>query len=133
MDTEGENEWPLGVLAAAFVREDDRGTFVEMLNREGWGSLVMGCMKRGSVIGNHFHKETDVFFSLMSGRVRMRAVHVETSARRDLTIGSNEGVFLPRNESHALEFLDDSLFVMLKSIPYDVDRPDTYPFPVEVE
>ncbi len=90
-------------------------------------------MKAGAVLGNHYHKRTRVFFYLTHGQARVRTVHVETGEKDEFSLGENQGVLFETNESHAVRFLRDGEFVMLKSLPYDPADPDTYPHPVEDE
>jgi hypothetical protein len=57
-------------------------------------------------------------------------VNVESGATDEFLLGGNEGVFLEPGESHAIRFLVNSQFLMLKSEPYDPADPDTIPYPV---
>lgn len=118
------------VVAPGFERRDDRGVFREVVNGFPAQTLLAGTMRGGAVMGNHYHRKTRLFFHLLSGGARIRTVHVETGARDELTLGENQGVFLEPNESHAIRFLEESRFVMLKSLAYDPEDPDTYEFPV---
>jgi dTDP-4-dehydrorhamnose 3,5-epimerase-like enzyme len=119
------------ILLPAFERTDERGLFREILNDGQWESLLSGSMHANSVIGNHYHKKTVVFFYLTKGAARIKTIHVETSERDDFLLSANQGVLLRVNESHAIGFLEESEFVMLKSLRYNPDDPDTYTFPVE--
>lgn len=119
------------IITPSFTRTDERGTFLEVLNTGHWGSLICGQMNKGAVIGNHYHKKTLVFFFLPEGVVKINIINVETCKRHLVELKKNEGVILKVNESHAIRFLEDSEFVMLKSIRYNPDDPDTFPFIVE--
>jgi hypothetical protein len=44
---------------------------------------------------------------------------------------AGQGVILNTNESHAIRFIEESDFVMLKSLRYNPADPDTYQFPVK--
>ena len=119
------------ILEPTFRREDTRGRFVEVLNTGHWEALICGEMNKDAVIGNHYHKRTEVFFFLKRGKVRVATVHVETDDRDLFELEENQGVRLRPNESHAIYFLDDSEFIMLKSIPHNPAEPDTFSYPVE--
>jgi dTDP-4-dehydrorhamnose 3,5-epimerase-like enzyme len=119
------------VLKPSFSRTDERGAFHEVLNDGTWQSLITGAMQPGAVLGDHYHKLTRIFFFITKGSVSIKTVHVETGARDEFALGSNEGVFLAVNESHAIKFMEQSEFIMLKSLRYDPDAPDTYHFSVE--
>ena len=88
-------------------------------------TLIRGRMNPGAVIGNHYHKKTIIFFYLTSGSVRVKTVNVENGLRDDFALQANQGVLLSVNESHAIRFLEDSEFIMLKSLRYDSTDPDT--------
>ena len=118
-------------IKPSFERNDDRGFFQEVLNDGHWENLIRGRMNTGAVIGNHYHKKTIIFFYLTSGSVRIKTVNVENGSRDDFALQANQGVLLRVNESHAIRFLEDSEFIMLKSLRYDSADPDTYTFPVE--
>jgi quercetin dioxygenase-like cupin family protein len=87
-------------------------------------------MKKGAVLGNHYHKRTRVFFYLTRGAAQVATLNVETGEKDRFGLKENEGIFFEVNESHAVRFTIESEFVMLKSLPYDHAEPDTYPYPV---
>ncbi len=119
------------IVTPSFTRVDERGSFVEALNAGRWEVVICGRMKRDAVLGNHYHKKTEVFFFLTDGKAAVKTVGVYTQERDEFTLGAHEGVILPTGESHAIVFLEDSGFIMLKSVRYDPDDPDTFPYPVE--
>lgn len=119
------------VLPLAFERVDVRGLFQEVLNDGHWEALLRGQMHAGAVIGNHYHKRTVIFFHLTRGSTHIKTVHVDTGERDEFSLSAGQGVMLHTDESHAIRFLEDSEFVMLKSVKYNPDDPDTFPFPVE--
>jgi quercetin dioxygenase-like cupin family protein len=121
------------VLGPQYERRDGRGVFREILTGFPAGSVVCGQMGAGSVMGNHYHRRTRVFFYVLNGRVGVRTVNVETGATDRFLLGENEGVLLEPGESHAIRFLVDSEFLMLKSLPYDPHDPDTFAHPVPGE
>ena len=122
---------PHEILAPGFERNDERGLFREILNQGKWGSLITGRMNPGAVIGNHYHKKTLIFFHLSTGSTRIRTIQIGTGEKEDFLLRGGQGVMLPTNESHAIRFLEESEFLMLKSLKYDPSDPDTFDFPVE--
>ena len=82
------------ILKPSFNRVDERGTFTEVLNSGHWEALTHGSMKTDAVMGNHYHKKTDVFFFLTRGRARISTVHVETGEEDQFTLAMDEGVIL---------------------------------------
>jgi perosamine synthetase len=114
------------LLTPTFVREDDRGTFIEALNSQDWKNISFGTMKRGAVMGNHYHKKTDVFFFLTKGAANVDLKHAKSKTTEKLTLNHNEGVIFKPFHSHAITFIKDSSFVMGKSRTYIASAPDTY-------
>ncbi|MGO9566443.1 MAG: cupin domain-containing protein [Desulfomonilaceae bacterium] len=119
------------ILTPSFERTDDRGIFREVLNDGNWEALICGRMNPDAVIGNHYHKKTTIFFYLTSGLARVTTIHVETEDKDAFLLHSGQGVKLNTNESHAIRFIEESDFVMLKSLRYNPADPDTYHFPVK--
>ncbi len=118
------------IVGPRFERRDGRGVFREVLAGFPAGAVVCGEMSAGAVLGNHYHRRTRVFFYVLAGRAGIRTVHVETGATDRFLLGENQGVFLEPGESHAIRFLVDSQFLMVKSLPYDPQDPDTIAHPV---
>jgi quercetin dioxygenase-like cupin family protein len=118
------------ILAPRFERRDDRGVFRELLTGFPAGTVVCGKMNAGAVMGNHYHRRTRVFFYLLAGGADVRTVNVETGAKEEFPLVENQGVFFEPGESHAIRFREDSEFLMVKSLPYDPEDPDTIEFPV---
>lgn len=119
------------ILKPSFVRNDQRGLFVEVLNGSRWESLVTGSMNPGAEMGHHYHKLTDVFFYVVQGSVEVKTLDVASGARDQFTLGDSEGVLLHTNESHSIRFLVPTQFIMMKSLRYDPANPDTYELRVE--
>lgn len=115
------------IVTPGFRRVDERGTFLEVLNTGRWESLLSGHMKSQAVMGNHYHKRTDVFFFLTSGRAEVTCFRFDTAERTQRTLKADEGIFLKARTAHAIRFEEDSSFVMLKSARYDDAHPDTFP------
>jgi quercetin dioxygenase-like cupin family protein len=121
---------PHEIVSPGFERRDGRGVFREVLNGFEARTFVCGQMKTGAVLGNHYHKRTRVFFYVTRGAARVETIHVETGERDSFGLSENQGCYFEVNESHAVRFLQDSEFVMLKSLAYDKADPDTYDYPV---
>jgi dTDP-4-dehydrorhamnose 3,5-epimerase-like enzyme len=118
------------VITPGFERKDERGVFREVLNGFEARTFVWGRMKQGAVLGNHYHKRTRVFFYLTRGAAEVVTVHVETGEKNAFALEENQGCFFEVNESHAVRFVRDGEFAMLKSLAYDASDPDTYPHAV---
>lgn len=116
------------IIRPSFERLDERGTLLEVLNAGRWECLLCGRMMAQAVMGNHYHKRTDVFFFLTSGRAEVICLHLGTGGRNQLALEAREGIILKANVAHAIRFKEDSSFIMLKSVRYDNADPDTFPY-----
>lgn len=121
---------PHQIIRPSFVREDERGTLRELLNSGTWRSVIQGEMAAGAVMGDHYHKETQVFFYLISGSLDAITEDIITGERDSFSLRGGEGVILMPNESHKLTFTGDTVYLLLKSNPYDPNAPDTYHHPL---
>ena len=113
-----------------FIRKDERGLFVEALNGIVWKNISYGIMKKGSVMGNHYHKKTSVYFFIIKGSVRIDSVDIHAKEVQAITLQENEGVIFFPNHSHAITFTQDSIFIMGKSEKYDQNNPDTFEYKI---
>jgi hypothetical protein len=118
------------ILKPTFERADERGILREVLNEGTWESVLCGTMTPGAIMGNHYHKQTLVFYFLTRGCAQVRTLHTQTGERSEFLLRANEGVLLKPDESHAITYLEESDFLLLKSRRYDPADADTYPFPV---
>lgn len=82
------------------------------------------------MLGNHYHKNTRIFFFLLSGKVTVSTENVETGEKDKFELNASEGCYFFHHESHKLIFEEDGSFVFLKDKQYNPQEPDTYPYPV---
>lgn len=118
------------IVKPSYIRLDKRGVFIEILNDKHWGNISYGKMKKGAVMGNHYHKKTDIFFFVTSGGVRIDIMDIKTAQPMSIKLSENNGVVIPSGLPHAIRFLKDSTFIMGKSKRYDPENPDTYSFEI---
>ena len=118
-------------IQPTLVRRDDRGEFYELTARGTWRTIIYGQMNAGAVLGQHYHKKTNIHFQLISGRAQVTLVDVETQERDSLILEPQNGVLLETMVSNAIHFVEPSTFVMLKDVRFDPEYPDTYPYPVD--
>ena len=118
------------IVRPGYERIDERGTLLELLNSGRWESILWGQMKAQAIMGQHYHQRTDVCVYLLTGRAEVVSVNVATGERSQSALAAREGVLLPRRVAHALRFLEPSTFLLLKSLRYDPDDPDTFAYRV---
>ena len=121
-------------ISISFRRTDDRGSFLEYINNTvGWKSINGGQMTKGALMGNHYHKECETFFFLLTGSARVGARDVRTeNAAEHLDLQSGEGAVFAPYETHYFNYLEDSEFLLLKSETYNPQAADTYEAMVDV-
>jgi quercetin dioxygenase-like cupin family protein len=115
----------------SFVRKDDRGHFIEIVNEGPWETIIHGSMKKGKTMGNHYHRECRAFFYLISGKAEVRIRHLIDNTFDTVSLKAGQGIcFLPF-EVHKVYYLEDSDFILLKSYRYRDDAPDIFPDAVD--
>lgn len=119
-------------MAPTFIRQDDRGSFVEAVNHGPWETVIFGEMRPGSVLGNHYHRVTRALLFVQSGSAVATLVDVPTGRVDRVRVAAGQGVRLEPMSAHAIRFEEESRFLLLKSRAYDPRDPDTFEFPVPV-
>ena len=82
-------------------------------------------------MGNHYHKLTRMFFFLLQGEARVDVVKVASGVRSSQRLIGGEGIYLERDEAHAIRFSQESTYLLLKSRRFSLTDTDTFPFVVE--
>jgi quercetin dioxygenase-like cupin family protein len=114
------------VVRPSFVRRDDRGLFVEIVNEGPWETVIQGTMKRRKKMGNHYHRENKAFFYLTRGRARVRIKHIVDGTEDSVVLHAGEGIYFLPFEIHTITYLEDSDFLLLKSYRYNEKKPDIF-------
>jgi len=128
MDTQVVSD--TAAVPASFIRRDDRGTFIDLVQGGRWETVITGRMNPGAVLGNHYHKRTEMFFFVTEGSCRVDIECVTTGRRWRVGVPTGHGGYLRPYQSHAIRFEAESAFILLKSRAYDPADPDTYEHPV---
>ncbi len=119
------------VKGVDFKREDERGSFVEVINAGPWESLAYGRMRAGAVMGRHYHEKTRIYFFVQSGSVEIETRDVATGAEGRFEVAGGQGVLLPEMSYHEIRFRIETDYLLLKSRAYDADDPDTFALDAE--
>ena len=102
-------EGPIVSLPMPF--EDSRG-IIQTLVDGGIQAIQIITSIRGSVRANHFHKTDSHFMYVVSGRMKyFHRPAGEKGAPTWLTIEAGQMVYSPPMIEHAVEFLEDSVFL----------------------
>ena len=98
---------------------DDRGA-IQMLIDFPIGSASVITSKKGSIRGNHYHKEDDHYCFLASGRIQY---HYRTTESGDppesLIIEPGQMFYSPPMVEHTMRFLEDSVFYVFAKLNRD--------------
>lgn len=107
-----------------FEREDERGTFSELVNTGTWESLVHCRMTAGAVMGNHYHDHTIVLIYLLEGSAEVKTVDVQSGETREAPVTASQGYVFRPGEARLIRYIQDSTVLLMKSHRYDPDDPD---------
>ncbi len=116
-------------ITSVFTRLDQRGLFIECANGEPWQSVNSGKMRKGAVMGHHYHKKSRVLFFLLSGSVSgsMRSVKSTRAKVKKFNLTPNQGIIFEPYETHALTFTAGGYFILLKTKAFSLTNPDIFP------
>jgi len=115
---------------SSYRRVDARGEFVEYFNNtQSWKSINGGSMKKGAVMGNHYHKKNLALFIVISGSVKIVAYDVREKRPQlqGVVLKASEGAVIYPFATHAVKFLEPSTFLFLKSKKYSEGNKDLFP------
>lgn len=112
------------------MKEDNRGSFTEMIRTNDRGQISVNISKPGIVKGNHWHHTKNEKFLVVSGRgvIRFRKVGSEKVIEYYVSGERLELVDIPVGYTHNIENLGDTnmVTVMWASECFNPDKPDTY-------
>ena len=104
-------------LSAPF--EDARGS-IQTLVDGGIQSVQVITSKAGSIRANHYHRSDSHYMYVVKGT--MKYIHRptgDTSVPKWLMVKEGQMVFTPPLVEHAVEFLEDSVFINITGKPRD--------------
>jgi len=81
-------------------------------------------------MGNHYHKQTRLYFCVIQGEARVDIVDVEWTAGKTKRLGRGEGVLVAPGQAHSIRFLQDTTYILLKSRPDREVESDTFRYTV---
>jgi oxalate decarboxylase/phosphoglucose isomerase-like protein (cupin superfamily) len=113
-----------------YAKKDERGEITDIMVKEKIDFVTMITSVKGSTRGNHYHKETDQWVYILSGRIKMltrmpdEPVIVTILEKGDL---AKTGFM----ESHAMIALEDTAFMVFTRGPRGAEdyETDTYRLP----
>ena len=96
------------------INQDERGQIVKVLEGKITSVLVIPS-KKGAVRANHYHKKDTHYVYMISGKMRYTVKDLSKKRARKQWVILNPGdlVYTPAMTAHAMEFLEDSVFLAL--------------------
>ena len=111
------SEDPLIQLPGAF--RDERGA-IQTLVDGGIQSVQIITSKANTIRANHYHRTDSHFMYVVSGAMKyFHRAAGSSSAPASVVVHAGEMVFTPPMVEHAVEFLEDSVFVNITGKPRD--------------
>lgn len=117
------------IIKNIFERKDDRGILREYINdNQAWRSINGGIMKKGAIMGNHYHKKCKALLFILAGSadILIKDIRNEKAETIKFRLGKSEGVVFDEYETHAVKFLEDSEFLLFKSEKFDEKDKDLH-------
>ena len=118
------------IIKPSFIRKDERGTFVEILNEGPWETVTHGSMAKEAVMGNHYHERTVAFFYLTRGSAEIVLRNVAGGTEQRFRLKAGGGIYFYPYETHAIRYLESSDFIFLKSRRFSKADPDLISTPL---
>jgi dTDP-4-dehydrorhamnose 3,5-epimerase len=127
--------WPGSKILDIIPYEDSRGSLKKILMQS---QLKAGHIEevyliytgKGSVRGNHYHKFTLEYFTVVSGRAVIVLKDLSTGAVQELRISAHDNkiIMVPPGVAHAFKNEREEPLVILavSTREYDKEDPDTY-------
>lgn len=96
------------------VDRDKRGSIIKVMEGKITSVLVIPS-KKGAVRANHYHKRDTHYVYMISGRMRytIKELSKKRARKQSVILKSGDLVYTPAMMAHAMEFLEDSVFLAL--------------------
>ncbi|HZG87976.1 WxcM-like domain-containing protein [Paenibacillus sp.] len=90
--------------------------------------------EKDSVRGNHYHKRTLEYFTVVSGTAKITLMHLDTSTVKEIYVSSHDHLVIkvPPYVAHAFKNEADQPLIMLAVSSKEYDKQDTDTFPMEI-
>jgi UDP-2-acetamido-2,6-beta-L-arabino-hexul-4-ose reductase len=113
-------------------KEDNRGSFVELMKSKTFGQVSVSRSRKGVTRGNHYHNTKNEKFCVIQGKavIKLRKVLDDNIISYYVSDKKIEVVDIPPGYTHSIENLTDSdgemiLLIWANEI-FDPENPDTY-------
>ena len=117
------------IIKPSFEHKDERGVFRELVTGS-WKAVNYAERKKGSIIGNHYHKNISEIILLVTGSANVKLTHVNTGKTEKFNVKAGQSFEVHPFEAHALLIKKDAIMVMFLSEAFDPNNKDLYNFEV---
>lgn len=93
-----------------FVFSDDRGSLTQLF-REGWKQVNYITSKKNSYRGDHYHKNNEEFFFIISGSFTLKLMDIDNSHTEVLEIGAGSYFKILPNVLHSFSFHEETFLI----------------------
>src|SRR3989344_6988539 len=96
------------------INQDERGGIIKVLEGKITTVLVIPS-KKGAVRANHYHKKDNHYVYMVSGKMRytIKDLSKKRARKQSVILKTGDLVYTPPMAAHAMEFLEDSVFLAL--------------------
>jgi dTDP-4-dehydrorhamnose 3,5-epimerase-like enzyme len=121
--------------------EDQRGWLLKVIRREnvgerGMGEVYVTASYPGITRAKHYHEHTTEWFCVVKGTAKLVLEDTASAEREEITLGGGRftTVRVPPGIAHAIKNIGEetAYLVAVADQSYDAERPDTFPYEVEI-
>ena len=94
---------------------DGRGKLVGVIQGQKWEEINYVESEKGSVRGNHYHKETKEGFFIIEGRVKVSLIDVVNNSKRTFIAKKGNMLIINPNTLHTFQMLENSKWINMLS------------------
>ena len=96
------------------IDRDKRGSIIKVMEGKITSVLVIPS-KKGAVRANHYHKRDTHYVYMVSGKMRytIKDLIKKRARKQSVILKAGDLVYTPPMVAHAMEFLEDSVFLAL--------------------
>ena len=97
-----------------FEFNDDRGTIIQLVH-DNWKQVNYITTKAGVVRGEHYHKNNEEAFYVISGEFELELVDINTNEKENHIIKAGNFFIIKRKLSHSFSFTKDTTLISMYS------------------
>lgn len=112
-------------------KEDDRGSFIEIMRNLSSGQLSINISKPGTIKGEHFHNTKWELFIVIKGNALIKERNIITNDIYEFSVCGDkpQAVIMLPGYTHSIQNLsstDELITVIWANEDFDINHPDTY-------